>query len=332
MAAGEEYRDIADNERRAIASSPQDRQSAAATVASLHGASEGRLGAVVEVDALTYNYAGARQPAVKSMSFTVQQGEIFGFLGPSGAGKSTTQKVLIGLLREFEGNVRVFGRDLRGWASDYYERIGVAFEVPNLYLKLSGLENLRYFAALYSVPTSDPEELLDLVGLSGDGNTPTGSYSKGMKVRLNLARALLHRPALLFLDEPTAGLDPVNATRVKEVIRRQSAAGGTVFLTTHDMALAQELCDRVAFIVDGEIKLIGSPRELTLRLGQPMVRVEFDDEGALGSRDFALEGLADEPDFIALLRSGYVRTLHTQEATLEEIFIQVTGRGLGVAP
>lgn len=287
---------------------------------------------VVEVDTLSFNYAGARQPAIRSLSFAVQPGEIFGFLGPSGAGKSTTQKVLIGLLREFEGKARVLGRDLRGWASDYYEHIGVAFEVPNLYLKLSGLENLRYFAALYSVPTSDPYELLTLVGLSGDGNTPAGRYSKGMKVRLNLARSLLHRPALLFLDEPTAGLDPVNAKRVKEVIRRQSAAGRTVFLTTHDMTLAQELCDRVAFIVDGEIKLIGSPRELTLRLGKPVVRLEFGTEGALGSRDFPLEGLADNPDFVALLRSGTVRTLHTLEATLEEVFIQATGRELAAAP
>lgn len=283
---------------------------------------------MIEVNNLSYTYAAAQQPAVKGLSFAIQPGEVFGFLGPSGAGKSTTQKVLIGLLREFQGQVQVFGKDLRGWKSDYYERIGVAFEVPNLYLKLTGLENLRYFASLYSVPTADPEELLALVDLAEDGKTPVGQYSKGMKVRLNVARSLLHQPALLFMDEPTAGLDPVNARRVKEIVRSQRAAGKTVFLTTHDMTVANELCDRVAFIVDGEIKQIDAPKALTLRFGKPLVRVEYGANGVVESRDFALDGLADNPDFLALLRDNAVRTMHTQEASLEDIFIQVTGRSL----
>ncbi len=156
---------------------------------------------MIEVNTLSYTYASAQQPAVKGLSFAIQPGEVFGFLGPSGAGKSTTQKVLIGLLREFQGQVQVFGKDLRAWKSDYYERIGVAFEVPNLYLKLTGLENLRYFASLYSVPTADPEELLALVDLAEDGKTPVGQYSKGMKVRLNVARSLLHQPPLQALTE-----------------------------------------------------------------------------------------------------------------------------------
>jgi fluoroquinolone transport system ATP-binding protein len=283
---------------------------------------------MIEVNNLSYTYAAAQQPAVKGLSFAIQPGEVFGFLGPSGAGKSTTQKVLIGLLREFQGQVQVFGKDLHSWKSDYYERIGVAFEVPNLYLKLTGLENLRYFASLYSVPTADPEELLALVDLAGDGKTPVGQYSKGMKVRLNVARSLLHQPTLLFMDEPTAGLDPVNARRVKEIVRSQRAAGKTVFLTTHDMTVANELCDRVAFIVDGEIKLVDAPKALTLRFGKPLVRVEFGANGVVDNRDFALDGLGDNPDFLALLRNNHVHTMHTQEASLEDIFIQVTGRSL----
>jgi fluoroquinolone transport system ATP-binding protein len=283
---------------------------------------------MIEVNNLSYTYAAAQQPAVKGLSFAIQPGEVFGFLGPSGAGKSTTQKVLIGLLREFQGQVQVFGKDLHSWKSDYYERIGVAFEVPNLYLKLTGLENLRYFASLYSAPTVDPEELLALVDLVEDGKTPVGQYSKGMKVRLNVACSLLHQPALLFMDEPTAGLDPVNARRVKEIVRSQRAAGKTVFLTTHDMTVANELCDRVAFIVDGGIKLVDAPKALTLRFGKPLVRVEFGLNGALESHDFSLDGLADNQDFLALLRANHVRTMHTQEATLEDIFIQVTGRSL----
>jgi fluoroquinolone transport system ATP-binding protein len=130
------------------------------------------------------------------------------------------------------------------------------------------------------------------------------------------------------MDEPTAGLDPVNARRVKEIVRSQRAAGKTVFLTTHDMTVANELCDRVAFIVDGEIKQIDAPKALTLRFGKPLVRVEYGVNGAVETRDFSLDGLGDNADFLALLRDNRVRTMHTQEATLEDIFIQVTGRSL----
>lgn len=143
-----------------------------------------------------------------------------------------------------------------------------------------------------------------------------------------MARSLVHHPKLLFLDEPTSGLDPVNARKIKDLIMQQKEVGKTVFLTTHDMHIADELCDRVAFIVDGQICLIDSPRELKLRYGKADVRVEFNANGAIARRDFALAGLADNAEFLTLLREGNVRTLHTQEATLEHIFIQVTGRRL----
>ncbi len=133
---------------------------------------------------------------------------------------------------------------------------------------------------------------------------------------------------MLFLDEPTSGLDPINARPIKELIRAQREAGKTVFLTTHNMAVADELCDRVAFIVDGAITLIDAPRELKLRYGEATVRVEYAENGRLASRDFPLPGLGDNAEFLALLRSGTVRTLHTQEATLEDIFIRVTWRSL----
>jgi fluoroquinolone transport system ATP-binding protein len=251
-----------------------------------------------------------------------------GFLGPSGAGKSTTQKILIGLLKGYQGQVTVFGQDLAGWKSDYYERIGVSFEMPNHFLKLTALENLTYFASLYSRETLRPQTLLDMVGLGEDGKTPVGQYSKGMKNRLNVARALLHNPELLFMDEPTTGLDPVNARLVKDLIQAQKQAGKTVFLTTHNMSVADELCDRVAFIVDGQITLIDAPRDLKLRYGKRTVRVEFQANGHTEQRDFALESLGQNSDFIRLLQSENVQTIHTQEATLEDIFIQVTGRSL----
>src|ERR1043166_3768947 len=135
---------------------------------------------VIRVEGLTFTYPKATAPAVRAMDFTVGRGEIFGFLGPSGAGKSTTQKILIGLLRGHRGHASVWGKDPLAWGPDYYQRIGVSFELPNHYQKLTGLENLRFFASLYDVATLDPMELLDAVGLADDANVRVGKYSKGM--------------------------------------------------------------------------------------------------------------------------------------------------------
>ena len=212
--------------------------------------------AVIDVRDLTYTYPKAAAPAVAALGFEIPRGEIFGFLGPNGAGKSTTQKLLIGLLRDYQGQVSVFGRDLRQWDNDYYERLGVSFEFPNHHLKLTALENLAYFRALYAGDTEDPRHLLDQVGLGADADKRVSQFSKGMRGRLNVARALLPKPDLLFLDEPTAGLDPVSSRQIRDLIRDRQQAGTTVFLTTHDMVVADELCDRVAFIVDGGITLI----------------------------------------------------------------------------
>lgn len=283
---------------------------------------------MINVSNLTFTYTGTTEPAIKDISFTVQPGEIFGFLGPSGAGKSTTQKILFRLLQGFQGSVSVFDRDLREWGYEYFEQVGVSFEMPNHYTKLTARENLRYFGALYQGNVKNPDELLEMVGLLDDAETLVSQFSKGMKNRLSVARSLVNNPRLLFMDEPTAGLDPVNARKVKDLIKAQKDSGRTVFLTTHDMNIADELCDRVAFIVDGALGVIDSPRELKLRYGKPEVRVEFGKNGKNEQRDFALAGLADNTEFLKLLREGNVRTLHTQEATLENIFIQVTGRRL----
>ncbi|KAA3648244.1 MAG: ABC transporter ATP-binding protein [Chloroflexi bacterium] len=283
---------------------------------------------MISVKDLTFTYTGGDAPAINDLDFQIEPGEIFGFLGPSGAGKSTTQKILIGLLRDFKGQVSVFDRPLTDWGQDYYQRVGVSFELPNHYLKLSGNENLRYFGSLYEGSVHKPDELLGWVGLEDDGDMLVSQYSKGMKNRLNVARSLLHDPELLFLDEPTAGLDPVNARRIKELIREQKEAGKTVFLTTHDMSVADQLCDRVAFIIDGEIKLIDSPRSLKLEHGKQMVKVEFGVNGATEQQEFPLDGLAENNEFQGILRQNSIQTIHSQEATLEDIFIQVTGRSL----
>lgn len=285
---------------------------------------------MINVQNLTYTYSGTTNPAVRDLDFNIEQGEIFGLLGPSGAGKSTTQKILTGLLQEYKGQVTVLGQDLASWGSDYYERAGVSFELPNHYLKLTGTENLTYFASLYSGPTQKPQALLELVGLGTDGDLLVSQYSKGMKNRLTVARALIHNPQLLFLDEPTAGLDPVNGRRIKELIKAQQQDGKTIFLTTHDMTVADELCDRVAFIIDGQISLIDSPRRLKLQHGQPKVRVEYTANGSdtLSQRDFMLDDLGQDNEFWQLLHEHPLQTIHSQEATLENIFIQVTGRSL----
>jgi fluoroquinolone transport system ATP-binding protein len=284
---------------------------------------------VIRVEELIFTYPKAVDPAVRGMNFMVGRGEIFGFLGPSGAGKSTTQKVLIGLLRGHGGRASVWGKDPLDWGSDYYQRIGVSFELPNHYQKLTGLENLRFFASLYDVDTLDPMELLDAVGLADDADTRVGKYSKGMQMRLTFARALINDPELLFLDEPTSGLDPVNARKVKNIILDLKARGRTVFLTTHDMSTADELCDRVAFVVDGGIVALDTPAEMKIARSQRLVRVDYrSDNGALTSAEFPMDGLADDPAFHAVLRAHHVETIHSREASLDDVFVEITGRRL----
>jgi fluoroquinolone transport system ATP-binding protein len=283
---------------------------------------------LIAVEGLTFFYPGKDDPAVQEVDFTVERGEILGLLGPNGAGKSTTQKILIRLLRDYQGRVEVFEQDLMKWGNDYFERVGVSFELPNHYLKLSGLENLRYFGSLYSGKTIPPDELLDLVGLSDDANTLVSQYSKGMKTRLSIARSLINDPELIFLDEPTGGLDPVGGRQLKELIKAQKREGKTIFLTTHDMTVADELCDRVAFVVDGRIELLEKPRDLKLEHGEHRVRVELLREEITESREFPLPGLGDNPEFLDTLRREDVQTIHSLEATLEDVFVKITGRKL----
>lgn len=283
---------------------------------------------MITVDNLHFTYPRAPQAALKGLTFSVEPGEIFGFLGPNGAGKSTTQKILIGLLEGYQGHISVLGKQLGRWKSDFYEKVGVSFEAPNHYLKMTALENLNYFKSLYNGPTEDPQALLEMVNLGQDANQAVGGYSKGMKMRLNFVRALLHRPELIFMDEPTTGLDPVNARRIKDIILQQKAEGKTIFLTTHDMTVADQLCDRVAFIVDGEIRLIDVPKTLKIEHGRRQVAVEYGCNGQLRREEFPLDTLGYDDRFLAVLRGQTVQTIHTQETTLEKIFIEVTGRSL----
>ena len=283
---------------------------------------------MISVEHLYHSYSKNDVYAVKDVSFEIPKGEIFGFLGPSGAGKSTTQGILTGLLRLQQGQVSVAGYDVKDLKSSMFNRIGMSFEQSNVYSKLTARENLQFFAKLYDVPTRDPDDLLKLVGLDGKGQIRAGEYSKGMKHRLTFARSMLNNPELWFLDEPTTGLDPAIAAIIKGIIREENEKGVTVFLTTHNMYIADELCSRVAFIVDGEIKRIDNPKNLKLQYGQRLVTVEYGEDGKLVNETLSTVDAADKQRLADLIASQRIRTMHTKEATLEEIFIQVTGREL----
>ena len=283
---------------------------------------------MISVTNLYFTYPGNRELTIKNMTFNIQPGEIFGFLGPSGAGKSTTQKIINGILKNYSGSVRVYDREISQADNSIYEHIGVAFEFPNLYSKFTALENLKLFRSFYSDETQIPERLLEMVGLADDKNTRISAFSKGMRVRLNFVRALLNKPEILFLDEPTSGLDPVNARNIKNIILDLKKNGATVFLTTHNMADADELCDRVGFIVEGELAVIDSPRNLKLQHSSKTVNVEYRADGHTAKKEFPLQGIGSNENFSRLLNEESIETIHTGEATLEDIFIKITGRKL----
>lgn len=284
---------------------------------------------MITVDKLQFTYPKAASRTLHGLTFSVEEQEIFGFLGPSGSGKSTTQKILIGLLKDYQGHVTVMGREVSNWGSDLYESLGVCFEYPNHYQRLTALENLQHFAALYGGPTLPPTEVLAWVGLEPDANKRVSAFSKGMKGRLNLARSLMHRPRVLVLDEPTSGLDPINAKRVKELILKVRNDGTTVFLTTHDMTVADELCDRVAFIIEGTLQAIDSPKTFKQTYGRRMLDVTYIDADK-GSQcvEFPLDNLAENNAFQATLRDHVIESIHSQETTLETVFVEVTGKRL----
>ncbi|MBB6453170.1 fluoroquinolone transport system ATP-binding protein [Salirhabdus euzebyi] len=283
---------------------------------------------MIEVKELVYQYPSKKEATIKNLTFNVNKGEIFGFLGPSGAGKSTTQKILIGILKGYKGTVKINGHELKDLDASYYEQIGVGFEFPNFYQKFTGLENLTFFGRLYKKATLDPKELLESVGLSDAANVKFGNYSKGMKMRLNFCRVLLNNPDILFLDEPTSGLDPVNAKKLRLLIQAEKEKGKTIIITTHNMNTAEEICDRVAFIVEGEIALIDSPKQLKVKNGKKELKVEYREQEIVKTRTFPIRNLAEETMFQHILKNNEIITMHTQEATLEDIFIQTTGRKL----
>ena len=280
---------------------------------------------MIQVSHVSHDYEGKGKFAVSDISFSVEGGSIFGFLGPSGAGKSTIQNIMTGLLPLQTGEVFYEGKSVRELKTRFFNQIGVSFEQSNLYPTLTGLENLHYYAALFSAPTVQPMELLERVGLREDANKRVSNYSKGMRQRLTFARSLINRPRYLFLDEPTSGLDPKTAVGIRELINEQKKRGAAVFLTTHSMELADALSDTVAFLYGGVIAAIDTPEALKRKYGRRDVRVTYRENGEEREKTFSMDDPAALSAFIA---TADVIKLHSGEATLEEIFLQVTGKEL----
>lgn len=276
------------------------------------------------------NFSYTKKPFLENINFNVDKGEIFGFLGPSGAGKSTLQKILTGLITDYQGNAVVNGIESKNHNSDFYERIGVDFEFPSLYDKLTAKENLEFFSSLYKSEIRSIEELLDRVGLLGDKDKKVSQFSKGMKSRLNFIKALVHKPDILFLDEPTSGLDPTNSRIMKDIILEERGKGTTIILTTHNMQDATELCDRVAFIVEGKVKALDTPHQLIMSRGATKVKYSYKEagDGREKTGECHLTKIGQDLLLQDLIQKNKILSIHSSEPTLNEIFLEVTGSEL----
>jgi ABC-2 type transport system ATP-binding protein len=258
----------------------------------------------------------------------VAPGEILGFLGPNGAGKSTTIKILTGQLTPKSGTAQVLGVDVASDDPVMQAQIGVCFEEKNLYDSMSGAENLKFYASLFGIKDVDTDDLLRRVGLADRAKDRVAKYSKGMKQRLMMARTLVNTPRVLFLDEPTDGLDPVSSQAIRKLIQQEAERGAAVLLTTHDMNEADELSDRVAFINEGKLYAIDKPEALKLKYGKRSIRVRTRVGAGVNEQIVSLEESGAGEVLRTAVASPDLMTIHTEEATLEAIFIQMTGRGL----
>lgn len=277
----------------------------------------------IEVEKLSRTFNGLK--AVDNISFSVEAGEIFGFLGHNGAGKTTTIRMLSGQLLPTSGRAHVAGCDVITEQRRLKPLIGVVSEHQNLYERMSGRENLEFAVRLYGQDVRRVNETLRQVDLLDRAKDNVRTYSNGMKQRLLIARALLHRPQIIFLDEPTRGLDPVVGREIRRLILDLSQQGVTIFLTTHYMEEADQLCGRVAFLSDGRMVALDTPKNLKVAHGHNSVNVTLENGESLtidlNERDAGKQ-------LEQLVSAGQVRTLHTAEATLEEVFIRMAGREL----
>ncbi len=284
-------------------------------------------GDAIVAEDLSYWYGELK--AVDEISFRVAEGEILGFLGPNGAGKTTIVKMLTGQLKPKAGTATLLGMDVARHVEKVQGDIGVCFEETNLYEKMTAIENLNLFARLFGIKNFDADVLLRKVDLAGRVKDRLETYSKGMKQRLMVARSLVNRPRVLFLDEPTAGLDPTSSEAIRNIILEERQRGATVFLTTHDMLEADKLSDRVAFMDQGKIVALDTPLNLKQKYGKRALKVKVATEsGELVDREIMLDTPETPKAIQQLFAEEKVVTVHSEEASLENIFISITGRGL----
>ena len=266
-----------------------------------------------------------KQKIIDGLSMSVPEGSVFGFIGKNGAGKTTTMKMVLGLLQPDSGSIFVCNEPVRFGQTKTNQYIGYLPDVPEFYNYMTPLNYLTLCGEVIGLSkteiTQRGQELLTLVGLDGV-TKQIGGFSRGMKQRLMFARAILHQPKLLFLDEPTANLDPATSADVHALIREMNRQGTTIFLTTHNMEEAQELCDRVAFLNEGHLVEEGTPQALRLKYAEDSVELCYQDGTTLRVRK--------EPEAIreALKHEGRLLTIHSQEPDLKTIFLQLTGRDL----
>ncbi|MDP2401208.1 MAG: ABC transporter ATP-binding protein, partial [Actinomycetota bacterium] len=280
----------------------------------------------IRVEGLSYSYGDI--DAVRNVNFDVMPGEILGFLGPNGAGKSTTIKMLTGQLPPKSGRAEILGMETGHDDPAIQAQIGVCFEEKNLYLNMSALENLNFYASLFGIKDADAMEVLRRVGLADRANDRVHSFSKGMRQRMMISRAFINKPKVLFLDEPTDGLDPVTSASIRKTIKEEAERGAAILLTTHDMFEADELSDRVAFINDGEIVALDTAENLKLKYGTRSVKVRLREGDGVREEHIPLDEGDSSARISSLASSPDLMTIHTEEATLEHIFIELTGRGL----
>jgi ABC-2 type transport system ATP-binding protein len=279
----------------------------------------------VELTNLTKHYGAVR--ALDGVSLRVAPGEVFGLLGPNGAGKSTMIRILTGRAKPTSGRACVLGHEVPRELEAVRGEMNLVAEVPNVYNRATARENLELFCTLYGVPKSRGAEVLELVRLSGVADAKVKTFSTGMRQRLLLARALLNKPRVLFLDEPTRGLDPQSARELHEIVTGLADAGSTIFLTTHDMNEADRLCRRVAFLAEGRIVALDTPRRLKLSLGSAGAEADVALDDGTTVR-LALGARRDAARLHELAGAGRVHSIHSLEPTLADVFIQLAGHSL----
>lgn len=259
------------------------------------------------------------------IDLNIRKGEIFGLLGPSGAGKTTLIKILTGQLSQDGGTALINGTDSRKLSGDDRRRFGITMDNFGVYERLSCYENLKIIAGIYGVGKAEIFDVLGKVGLSDAARTPAGKLSKGMTVRLKLARAFMSDPDILFLDEPTSGLDPVSANEIHGMILAEKQRGKTVFLTTHTMTEAEKLCDNIALLNEGSIVEYGAPDEICRRYDhQRKLKIHL-----RSGEDMELPHDSTSAGTIAeLITDGRAETIHTTEPDLETVFMELTGKEL----